>query len=292
MMKSEYINAKNAYEKYCLDEEYKKEQSIFKYVTERIIANKEEIEKILKLCNRDYTYSDVENLINSIKNEGFDYKKEINLSRREDGFVSGKYSVPIGIVGIESSDTLVALKYMLNGIKTRNAIIISDVEYVENDDKNLLLYIINEALKKYGYENLIQIIPYEDCDYNLCDKVIYVDSKKENKEKEKTNNLYIYVEDESLRNEAIAELEREKLRGETVEIIDGDIEEIIEDLNSEVPQGVVIYTTDAKKAYFFVNLVKCSNVFVNSTLEGIDEDIKENNNELLMTKKITYELKI
>ena len=291
MMEKEYSSAKEAYEKYNIDDGYKKEEKILKYVIERIEANKEEIDKILKLCKRKYTYEDVKKLIAKINEEKFEYKSEINLKQREDKFVSGKYSTSIGVIAVECFDVLEVLKYMLNGIKTRNAIIISDIEYEENDDKNLLQVIINEALKKFGLENLVLVMPYEECNYKLCDKVIYTYEKKQNEERPNTNRLYVYVEDEKLREEAVKEYEQEREKNENVELIEGNIEEVIERLNREVSQGVVIYTTNSKKAYKFVNLVTSYNVFVNATLQNI-EKIEKNENDLLMTKKIMYELKI
>ncbi len=291
MMEKEYSSARKAYEKYNTDDDYKKEEKILKYVIERIEANKDEIDKMLKICKRKYTYEDVKKLITKINAEKFEYKSEINLKQREDKFVSGKYSTSIGVIAVECFDTIEVLKYMLNGIKTRNAIIISDVEYEENDDKNLFQVIINEALKKFGLENLILVMPYEECNYELCDKVIYTYEKKKNEEKPSTNKLYVYVEDEKLREEAIREYEQERKNNENVELIEGNIEEVIERLNREVSQGVVIYTTDSKKAYKFVNLVTSYNVFVNATLAN-KEEVSQNENGLLMTKKIMYELKI
>ena len=291
MMEKEYSSAREAYEKYNIDDEYKKEEKILKYVIERIEANKEEIDKILKICKRKYTYEDIKKLIKNINEEKFEYKSEINLKQREDKFVSGKYSTSIGVIAVECFDVLEVLKYMLKGIKTKNAIIISDIEYEENDDKNLLQVIINEALKKFGLESLVLVMPYEECNYELCDKVIYTYEKKQNKEKPNTNKLYVYVEDEKLREEAMREYEQERKNNENVELIEGNIEEVIERLNREVSQGVVIYTTDAKKAYKFVNLVTSYNVFVNATLAN-KEEVNQNENDLLMTKKIMYELKI
>ena len=291
MMEKEYNSAREAYEKYNIDSEYKKEEKILRYVIERIEANKEEIDKILKICKRKYTYKDVKKVITKISEEKSEYKSEINIQKREDKFVSGKYSTSIGVIAVECFDTIEVLKYMLNGIKTRNAIIISDVEYEENDDKNLFQVIINEALKKIGLENLILVMPYEECNYELCDKVIYTYEKKKNEEKPSTNKLYVYIENDKLREEAIEEYEQERENNEEVELIEGNIEEVIKRLNREVSQGVVIYTIDAKKAYKFVNLVKSYNIFVNATLAN-REKVSQNENELLMTKKIMYELKI
>ena len=291
MMEKEYSSAREAYEKYNIDDEYKKEEKILKYVIEKKEANKEEIDKIIKICKRKYTYEDIKKLIKNINEEKFEYKSEINLKQREDKFVSGKYSTSIGVIAVECFDVLEVLKYMLKGIKTKNAIIISDIEYEENDDKNLLQVIINEALKKFGLESLVLVMPYEECNYELCDKVIYTYEKKQNKEKPNTNKLYVYVEDEKLREEAMREYEQERKNNENVELIEGNIEEVIERLNREVSQGVVIYTTDAKKAYKFVNLVTSYNVFVNATLAN-KEEVNQNENDLLMTKKIMYELKI
>ena len=69
------------------------------------------------------------------------------------------------------------------------------------------------------------------------------------------------------------------------------MEEAIEKINKEISQGAVIYTKEGKKGYRFINLVRSRNVHVNTTLENI-EKVEKSKEELLINKKIMYELKI
>ncbi len=48
---------------------------------------------------------------------------------------------------------------------------------------------------------------------------------------------------------------------------------------------------EGKKGYRFINLVRSKNVYVNTTLENI-EKVEKSKEELLINKKIMYELKI
>ena len=77
---------------------------------------------------------------------------------------------------------------------------------------------------------------------------------------------------------------------EEVEIVKGNIEEVINKINTKISKGTVIYTQDPQKGYRYINLVRSENVFVNASLCNI-EKMEESQDELLMNKKIMYELK-
>lgn len=291
MMEVEYKNAKNAYENYNLNNEYKLSEKILEYVKERIEKNKSEIEKIIRIYKRNFTYEDLKKVIDEEIEEGIEYKKQINLLKRDDNFVSAKYLNAIGIVGVECYDVLDTVKYMIRAIKTRNAIILSDVEYDETDEKHLILMIIEESLNKFNIKKeLIQIIPYEECDYDKCDKVIFTYSGKKTLEKKYENKFYIYVEEKDFIKEAKIEYDEERKRGRVVELVGEDIDSAIDKINECVSEGAVIYTKNSDIAYKFVNLVKSKNVFVNATLLN-SELVEKSSNELLMNKKIMYELR-
>lgn len=292
MMEAEFENAKIAFKEYNLNSEYEITQKILRYIYERIIANKEEIKKILNLSKNKYSYEDVINRVKEIISEKIEYKKQVNITKRQDGFVSAIYKTAIGVVAVESFDLLESIKYMLEAVKTRNAIILSDVEYKEDDDKHLLLLIIQDALGKFNINsNLIQILPYEECDYTKCDKVIYTYENKniENRYKIESKKLYIYIENKELRDEAKKEYEVEKLAGANIELLEGSFNDVLEKINKEYPKGAVIYTKDKPKAYKFITFVNSKNVFVNATLQNIEE-VKKCKNELLINKKIMYEM--
>lgn len=291
MMEVEYKNAKNAYENYNLNNEYKLSEKTLEYVKERIEKNKSEIEKIIRIYKRNFTYEDLKKVIDEEIEDGIEYKKQINLLKRDDNFVSAKYLNSIGIVCVECYDVLDTVKYMIRAIKTRNAIIISDVEYDETDEKHLILMIIEESLNKFNIKKeLIQIVPYEECDYDKFDKVIFTYSRRENIEKKYENKFFIYVEEKDFIKEAKIEYDEERKRGRVVELVGEDIDSAIDKINECVSEGAVIYTKNSDMAYKFVNLVKSKNVFVNATLLN-SELVKKSSNELLMNKKIMYELR-
>jgi hypothetical protein len=108
--------------------------------------------------------------------------------------------MPVGVIAVEAYDTLEVIKYFIRAIKSRNAIVISDIEYDDTSIKFLILEIIKEALTKFGIDkNLIMILPYEECYYDYFDRVIFTYdkygkflSKLKIQEKESPNK-YIYI---------------------------------------------------------------------------------------------------
>ncbi len=290
MMEKEYYKAKLAYENYNLNTEYKLTENILKYIKEK--ANQKEIEQLLKIFKREYTYDDIEKVLQSeISKNNIKYKKQFTMKRRLDNFISAVYTVSVGVVAVECYDLLECVKYMIKAIKTRNSIIISDVEYEEKDDKNLILLIVQEALRKFNVDcNIIQILPYEECDYDKCDRVIYTYENKANRKKCETEKRYIYLQDETFSKEANDEYELEKKSGRDVELIEGNMSKVIDTINENINYGAVIYTKDSKIGYRFMNLVRSKNVFVNSTLENAEE-VEASDDDLLMNKKIMYEYK-
>lgn len=291
MMELEYENSKKAYEEYNINSEYKITEKVLGYIRERIVANESEIEDILKLNKRKFGYKDVLKCLDEEIEKRVQYKSQINLNKREDNFVYTTYLASIGVAIVECYSTIDILKYMIKSIKTRSTVIISDIEFKEDDDKHLLLMIIRESLKKFNIDcNIVQILPYEECDYTKCDKVIYTYQNKKKGSKEKTEKLFIYLENEDFREEANREYETELGNNKEVQLLEGNIDDAIDTINSDISKGAIIYTKDTKKAYKFLNIVRSRNVFINATFENIDET-EESEDELLMNKKIMYELK-
>lgn len=293
MMEEEYKKVRRAYEKYNEDGEYKKEEKAVKKIIERIEENKEEIKELIKIRKEKESYEKIKEAIEEEVKRKSEYKKEVNIIKREDGFVRGKYQTSIGVIGVESYEIIPSIRYMIRGIRNRNGIIISDIEYEEKDVKHLIQEIIRGVLKEEGIdENIIEIIPYEECEYERLDKVITTYESKNKREKEKSQKLYIYIEDKELEEEARREYEKERSKKEEVEIVEGKMEEAVEKINEKESKGAVIYTKDAKKGYKFINIVRSRNVYVNATLENVIDKIEESKDEMLMTKNIMYELKI
>ena len=291
MMEKEYKKAREAYNQYNLNTEYKIEEKILKYIGERIRENQKEIQEMLKIEKSELTYENIKEEIEKEIKKKSEYKNQIVLKKGQNNFVSTIYKTSIGVIAIEVYELIESIRYMIKAIKSRNAVIIADVEYEEKDVKGIILLIIREAIKKFGInEDIIQRLPYEEVDYEKCDKVIYTYTNKKAMDKEKTKKLYVYVEDERLENEARKEYERLLENNEEVEIVKGNIEEVINKINRKISKGTVIYTQDPQKGYRYINLVRSENVFVNASLCNL-EKMEESQDELLMNKKIMYELK-
>lgn len=285
MMVDNVNKLKNASNSYILNDKYEITEKLLAYINERIKANKQEIEELGKIKKEKYTFEDIENAVNSEIQEKIKYKNYRRMYINKENFISTSILVPVGIIAVEVYDTVEAIKYFIKAIKSRNAIAISDVEYDEDSVKFLVLEIIKEALKKFNIdENLIMILPYEECFYKYFDKVIYTYNEQGEKlsqnnyeEKEQTNNKYIYIEDSKLEEQARKETDGEFLKG--------DIDEVIEKINSSYSEGAVIYTANPDSAYKFINLVKSKNVMVNTSLQNI-KNTKKSPDEMFEYKNI------
>lgn len=279
---------KIAYKKYNLDARENIDEEILKYIYTRIIANKDIIDEMIKIAKEKISFEDIIKIFEQENKKQSKYKQEKALIKKENGFIFATYTTSVGVVAIETSDTLKVLKYFIEAIKTRNSIIISDIEFSEENVKSMLLIIFCEAISKFKLDsNLISIIPYEECDYSKFDKVIY-ENKIVDKRYEK-DEYYIYLEDNYFEKEVEEEKEILKNNKKNVKVLRKNIEETIELINQNKPFAVSIYTRNSKIGYEFINLIHSKNVFVNSTLMNAIET--ENiENEFYMKKNIMYQL--
>lgn len=283
MMKDNIYKLKEASREYRLNNQYELTKNVLGYIQDRIKANESEIRNLINLQKEDITYEDVFSIINKEIEEDDAYKRYAKLKINQDKFLSTCIAMPIGVIAIEVYDTQEVIKWYIRAIKSRNAIAISDVEYAEDNVKSLVLLIIKEALKKFEIsENLIMLLPYDECFYEYFDKVIYTYDDVGNhlevpktEEKEKTEERYVYLEDESFKDEAT--------KNRNAIILTGKIDEVIENINKKKTKGAVIYTKDVNKAYTFINLVNSENVFVNANLENVQDTIRKD--------KLLYEYK-
>lgn len=277
---------RNATNNYRLNNKYEITENTLKYIQERILANKNEIEELIKLKEEKYKYEDIKNAIDEEIKKEIRYKDYRRMYINKEKFISTSLLMPIGVIAVEAFDTIEVIKYLVRAIKSRNSIAISDVEYDEHSVKFLILEIFKEALKKFGIDqNLIMILPYEECFYKYFDKVIYTYDETgktltENRydNKEESERKYIYIEDKKL--EEIAK--RDNNDGE---IVYGNIEEVIEKINTIYSKGATIYTSNSQIAYEFINLVQSKNVMVNASLQNV-EDIRKSSNEMYEYKNI------
>ena len=274
VMKDNLKKLKIATNSYRLKNDNQITENVLIYIEERIKTNKKEIEKLIEIKEENITYEEIENAIKEEIKEDVKYKDYKKMVISQDRFILATLLMPIGTIAVEAYDTIEVIRYLIKAIKTRNGIAISDVEYDEQSIKYLIFEIIKEALKKFNIdENLIMILPYEECFYSYFDKVIYTYNKEGKKltrnryeSKKYIENKYLYIENSEL--EEIALRDNQNLEKE---VIYGAIEEVIEKIN-EVPSiSVSIYTKSAEKAYNFINLVNSQNILVNTSLENTKE---------------------
>lgn len=84
--------------------------------------------------------------------------------------------------------------------------------------------------------------------------------------KEHTENMYIYQVDDYFDKTVKEEVEKLKFNGKKVEVLKGNFKDCINKINKKRNYGVSIYSTNRKKGYEFINLVKSDNAFFNGTL--------------------------
>lgn len=289
-MKKEYIEEiRKASNDYRLNSKYMLTENILQYIKERIIVNKDEIKKLIELKKDNFVYENIESVINNEIDNSNQYKeyKDLKIDKKIN-FMSVKILMPVGIIAIEAYDTIEVIKYFIKAIQSRDGVVISDIEYDDTNVKTFIMEIIKECLMKFNVsENLIDIIPYEECNYKYFDKTIFTYDEYGNKYvknkykiKTRTDNNYIYIDDESF-------IEKAKKDNENIDckIVRGDINSVIEQLNKEKSNGVVIYTSNNKNAYKFINLIDSQNVFVNASLENTIH-IEEIENDMYEYKKI------
>lgn len=274
MMKENSIKLKKASYQYQLKTDGQLTENLLNYIQERIKANKKEIQELLKIKKETISYEDLERAIQTEIQQDIPYKEYQNLSINQDNFLSTSLLMPIGTIAVEVFETVEVVKYFIKAIKSRNAIAISDVEYDEQSVKFLILVIIKEALKKFNIdENLIMILPFEECFYQYFDKVIYTYDKqgkklavKQSEIKNKTDKKYIYVQNKKLEEIAL----RDNAPIET-QRIEGTLEEVIQKINEEFSLACAIYTENQEIAYQFLKLVHSQNVLINTSLQNIKE---------------------
>lgn len=276
-----------ASDNYILNNDYEITQRLLTYIQERISANKKEIEELIEIRKENVKYEEIENIIKQEVSQDIKYKNYTKMYINQGKFLSTSLLMPIGTIAVEAFDTIEVIRYFIKAIKSRNGVAISDVEYDEQSIKFLVLEIIKQALKKFNVdENLIMILPYEECFYEYFDKVIYTYNKTGEKlsknnyeEKEHTDKKYIYIENKELEENAITDNSGEK------QLLYGEFKNVIEEINSSYSEAAIIYTKIPEKAYRFINLVHSKNVLVNTSLLNV-KDTKTSPDEMYEYKNI------
>lgn len=287
MLEEKIKKLNKAFEEYNLDEREELSSKILKYIKTRLEENKEEL-MVLSDLKQDVSIDRLIEIFDEESSKPEVYKKEKVLKKLENGFVYGSYTTSVGNVVIETGSTIDVLKYFIYGIQSRNTITISDLDYNENDLKHALALIFSESIKKYGIsEELLSIMPYEECYYDNFDVVINLDENKIEKKKE-IEKLLIYKASNSFTNDVEKEilyLDKYKM---DYEVLTDDFENAIKKINIQKPIGAVIYTDNAELGYKFINRIHSKNVFVNTSFAELDTKIEDLENALYMKKKIMY----
>lgn len=287
MLEEKIKKLNKAFEEYNLDEREEISGKILKYIKTRLEENKEEL-KALSDLKQDVSIDRLIEIFDEESSKPEIYKKEKVLRKLENGFVYGSYTTSVGNVVVECSSTIDVLKYFIYGIQSRNTITISDLDYSENDLKHALALIFSESIKKYGVnEELISIMPYEECYYDNFDVVINLDENKIEK-KNYIDKLYIYKQNRKFDIDVEKEINYLEKYKMNYEVITGDFEDAVKRINNQKPIGAVIYTDEAKSAYRFINRIHSKNVFVNTSFAELDTKVEDLDNVLYMKKKIMY----
>ena len=272
------------------------ERKVLEYVKERIEFNREDIEKIIEMTNSKYTYEQIVKIADEELEENTRYKEKKEWYMNENNVSKARVYMPIGYIGVETTDDLIALRYWLRALKSHNVIDVIDYKYDEHDLKNYLLTLLKIAYKNCSVnEEIIDRVAYEEAIDSEYDKMIYTEDDDENVLEEHkynqidiTDKYYIYLQDASYENEANEEMKRLKAQNLSVEILKGSYEEIVQKLRKIRFKGAVIYTKDSKLAYNWINDIHSSNVFVNVSLINKSEECEEE--ELYILKTIAYPL--
>lgn len=284
------INAKNAYQNYVLNSDYKLGEKIYSLIKERIKINKDQIEKLIEINRVATTYSEIIEILEKEEKNLKDYKKTNIMSKIDNKFMFSQYQVPVGIIAVKTNSFYVAIENIFKAVGTRNAIVVIEKNYNEHSIENLILLIVQEALKKFNInENIIQIVNKESIkEEDLKAFDIIVSEVGKTLEKTETDKMYIYQEDEYFADIVKSEVEKLNSNGMQVEVLIGEMEDCIEKINKDRAFGVCIYTKDRKKAYKFINLVNSENVFFNGTLLNAKKTNKISNMYLTL-KNLVYE---
>lgn len=284
------IKAKNAYQNYVLNSDYKLGEKIYSLIKERIKINKDQIEKLIEINRVATTYSEIIEILEKEEKNLKDYKKTNIMSKIDNKFMFSQYQVPVGIIAVKTNSFYIAIENIFKAVGTRNAIVVIEENYNEHSIENLILLIVQEALKKFNIDqNIIQIVNKEEIkEQDLKAFDIIVSEFGKTIEKTETDKMYIYQEDEYFADIVKSEVEKLNSNGMQVEVLIGEMEDCIEKINKNRAFGVCIYTKDRKKAYKFINLVNSENVFFNGTLLNAKKTNKISNMYLTL-KNLVYE---
>lgn len=278
MYNIEKIN--EAYTTYNCDNRENLEQQVYHQFGSIIQESKEEIERLSNYNDSYIKYDRIMQIYNE-NDKNFEYKKNISSEKLNNNFISVVYKAPIGLIYAEVDTDEQALIEILNCIKNRDGLLLSLADWNEFDMKHYLLLLAKKALSMYEIsENLIEMVPYEECDESEFDlkKYCFYKNEKEYKENDKLN--YVYIE-----NSYFDKVAREN-RNATILV--GEYEDVIKDLSINKHNAIAIYTHDLKLAYQMATQIRAENVLINTDI-SFAKEIVEEDNDYLMNKHVMFE---
>lgn len=282
-IQKEIQDARRAYRKYVINNDKNISIDVLSYITQKINENEQEIRKIIQINNDDITYEEIVQLIEDEKNNVESFKSKNKKT--------GRFNVPVGVIGMECSNVNDCIKCILKAISTRNAIIILHNNYSKYSTEALILLIIKECLKNYYIDdNIIQMFEKEEIDLKKLDKLIKKDGEKIEKEIPKT--IYIYQENDNYETEVQNEIDRLKnndiYKSYEIKPIKGEFGTIVNYLNNDKASAVCMYTDNSQKAYKFINWIDSPNVFVNTGVQKCKNSIA-GENDFFKSKYVLHE---
>ena len=270
----------DAYIAYNIDTRENLEQMVYRQLGSIIKESQEDIERLSKQDPSYITYDRIMQIYDE-NNSSFDYKKTIILESLKNNFISTMYRAPIGLIYAEVENDEQAWHEMLNCIKSRDGLLISLEEWNELDMKHYLLLLVKKAFEMCNVnENLIEMLPYEECDESKFDLKKYRFYKVDNECKKNDKLNYVYIENKDF--EEIAK------KNKNAQIIVGDYEEVVKTLGSNKHNAVSIYTHDMKLAYKMMTQIHADNILINTDI-SFAKEITDENDGYLVNKHVMYE---
>lgn len=282
-VQKEILDARRAYRKYVINNDKNISIDVLSYITEKIKENEQEIRKIIEINNDDITF---EEILQLVENEKVNVQKFKAKNKK-----TGRFNVPVGVIGMECLDVYDSLKSILKAISTRNSIIILHNNFSKYSTESLILLIVKECLKNfYIDDNIIQMFEKEEIDLKKLDKIIKADGEKIQKDIPKT--IYIYQENEEFENQVQNEIDRlqssDLYKSYEIKPIKGEFGTIVNYLSNDKASAVCMYTNNSQKAYKFINWIDSPNVFVNTGIKKC-KNLAKSDNDFFNSKYVLHE---
>ncbi len=281
-VQKEIVDARRAYRKYVINAKAVS-SDVFDYTLSKIQENKEQINNIIGINGDNVTFDEI---IECLEKEKANSGKFKARNKR-----TGRYNLPVGVIGIECSNSKEAIKCIFKAISTRNSIMILHNNFNKYSTEALIMLIVKECLKNfYIDDNIIQMFQKEEIDLTKLDKIIKRDG--EISRKGKTNTIYLYQENDEYEEDIKNEIERLKsnnfYKEYDIKPIKGDFGDIVNYLNDSEASAVCMYTNNTQKAYKFINWIDSPNVFVNTGIKNCENNV-EKRSEFYNSKYILHE---